>query len=93
VIIGLRTVELFIPHAQSLKEKRQVLRRIKDRVKSKLNVSYSEIDHQDKWQRSCLGFVTIANRRVDIDRRLDSIIRIIEADDRVVVVEMEQEYL
>jgi len=93
LIIGLRTVEIFIPLSQSLKEKRMVLRRIKDRVKSKLNVSYAEIDHQDKWQRTCLSFVTVANTRLDVDKRLEKVMEIILSDDRVQILEVESDYL
>ena len=58
MVVGLLTVELFIPGAQSLKDKRMVLRRIKDRV-SKFNVAVSEVAHQDLWRRAALAVVTV----------------------------------
>ncbi len=91
--MGLTTVEIFIPQSQSLKDKRQVLRRIKDKVKAKLNVSYAEVDYQDKWQRSTLSFVTVANKRADVDRRFESVIKIIEGDIRVEILNRDREYL
>lgn len=93
MIIGLRSVELFIPLAHSLKEKRQVLRRIKDRVKSRLNVSYAETGYHDKWQRSALSFVTVAHKRSDVDRRLDNVLSIIAEDPRIEFLKVENEYL
>src|SRR5258706_496047 len=46
-VIALLTLDIHIPHAQSLKDKRMVIRRIKDRLQSKFNVAVSETDHQD----------------------------------------------
>jgi len=70
-----------------------VLRPIKDKVKNKFNVSYSEIDYHDKWQRSVLGFVTISNSRVDVDGRLDSIQRLIEEKPEIMITNIIREYL
>ena len=59
VTIALLTLDIHLPHAQSLKDKRMVIRRLKDRLRSKFNVSVSEIDHQDLWQRSQMSVVTV----------------------------------
>jgi len=93
VIIAFRSLDIFIGESHSLKEKRQVLRRIKDIIKSRFNVSFAEIDFQDKWQRSKLGLVTIAMDRLDADKRLDTIQKILEEDDRVSILDIEREYL
>ena len=61
VVIALLTIDIHIPHAQSLKDKRMVLRRLKDRLRSKFNVSVSEVDHQDLWQRSHMSVVTVGS--------------------------------
>ena len=47
VIIALLTLDIHIPHAQSLKDKRMVVRSLKDRLRTKFNVSVSEVDHQN----------------------------------------------
>jgi uncharacterized protein YlxP (DUF503 family) len=59
--IALLTLEIHIPHAQSLKDKRMVVRRLKDRLRSKFNVAVSETDHQDLWQRAALSVVTVGS--------------------------------
>jgi uncharacterized protein YlxP (DUF503 family) len=59
ITIALLTLEIHIPHAQSLKDKRMVLRRLKDRLRSKFNVAVSEVDHQELWQRAQLSVVTV----------------------------------
>ena len=58
-VIALLTIDVHIPHAQSLKDKRMIVRRLKDRLRSKFNVAVSEVDHQDLWQRSQLSVVTV----------------------------------
>jgi uncharacterized protein len=69
MVVGLLSVELYIPHAQSLKDKRMVLRSIKDRLK-KFNVAVAEVAHQDVWQRAGLGIVAISNTTEHVDQEL-----------------------
>ena len=59
--VGLLTLELHLPDAQSLKDKRQVLRSVKDRLRRQFNVAVAELEHHDVWQRSVVGVVTISN--------------------------------
>lgn len=92
MIIGFRGIEFRIPHSQSLKEKREVLRSIKDRLK-KSNLSCAEVGYQDKWQRCLFALVTLGIRRADVDRKLDRVVRMIEDDHRIQVLQVEREYL
>jgi len=59
--IGLLTLEIYIPDARSLKDKRQVLRSLKERLRGHFNVAVAELDYHDVWQRSLVGVVTISN--------------------------------
>ena len=61
VTIALLTLDIHIPHAQSLKDKRMVVRRLKDRLRSNFNVSVSETDHQDLWQRKTISVATVGS--------------------------------
>lgn len=58
--VALLSLELFLPVAQSLKDKRFVLRRLKDRLGA-MNVAVAEVAHQELWQRAGLGIVTVAS--------------------------------
>lgn len=58
--VGLLTLEIHIEYAQSLKDKRQVLRSLKDRLRARFNVAVAEIAHQELWQRARIGIVTIS---------------------------------
>ena len=59
MVVGYVRVELHIHGASSLKEKRAVLRHVKDRSRSRHNVSVAEVDHQDLRQRATLGFAAV----------------------------------
>ena len=61
VVIALLTLDIHIPHAQSLKDKRMTVRSLKDRLRTKFNVAVSEVDYQDLWQRSQLSVVTVGS--------------------------------
>ena len=60
ITIALLTLEVHIPHAQSLKDKRMIVRRLKDRLRSKFNVAVAETDHQELWQRAVISVATVA---------------------------------
>jgi uncharacterized protein YlxP (DUF503 family) len=76
--VGLLTLELHIQHAQSLKDKRQVLRSLKDRLRAKFNVAVAELEHHDKWQRSVVGVVTISGEEQHLEESLQQVLA--EAD-------------
>ena len=77
--VGLLTLELHIQHAQSLKDKRQVLRSLKDRLRAKFNVAVAELQYHDTWQRSVVGIVTISNEEHHVKESLQQVLA--EADD------------
>src|SRR5262249_59482520 len=77
MVVALLTVELHVPGARSLKEKRMVLRRVKDRLK-KFNVAVSEVEHQDLWQRAGLAVVTVSTDEQHADRELAAVAEEIE---------------
>src|SRR5215469_8903401 len=61
--IAYLTLELRIEAAHSLKDKRQVLRSMKDRLRNSFNISIAEIEVTDLWQRATLGIVSISDSR------------------------------
>ncbi|HET7840200.1 MAG TPA: DUF503 domain-containing protein [Terriglobia bacterium] len=61
--VGLLTLEIHLPYSHSLKEKRAVLRKIRDRLRARFNVAVAELDHQDSWQHATLGVASVSNSR------------------------------
>ena len=68
--IGLLTLEIYIPDSHSLKDKRQVLRSLKDRLRGRFNVAVAELDHQDNWQRAQVGIVSLSNNAAHLEQSL-----------------------
>jgi uncharacterized protein YlxP (DUF503 family) len=76
--VGLLTLELHIADAQSLKDKRQVLRSLKDRLRAHFNVAVAELDFEDTWQHSVVGVVTLSNEEHHVQQALQKVLA--EAD-------------
>ena len=72
-VVGLLVVDLHFPNAQSLKDKRRVLRGVKDRLQ-KLNVAVAETDHANLWQRAQLGVVAVGNSSDRVDQTLRAVV-------------------
>jgi uncharacterized protein YlxP (DUF503 family) len=73
MVVGVLTLDLFFPHARSLKDKRRVLHGFKDRIR-RYNVALAEIDFQDKWQRSRLGIVTLNSHQTLVEEVLGRVL-------------------
>lgn len=61
MVVGVCRITLMIEASHSLKEKRMVLRRIKDKVQNKFNCAIAEVGDQDLWQSAELGFAVVSN--------------------------------
>ncbi len=72
--VGLLTLELHIPDAQSLKDKRQVLRSLKDKLRREFNVAVAELEHHEAWQRSVIGIVTLSNEEKHVREMLQKVL-------------------
>lgn len=59
--IGICSVELYLPGITSLKQKRSIINSIKTKIRKHFNVSISEVNYSEKWQRSLLGIVGVSN--------------------------------
>jgi uncharacterized protein len=74
--IGVLTLEIHIDDSQSLKDKRHVVKGLKDRLRSRFNVAVAEIGYQDSWQRSLISAVTVSSDRTHADSVLQSVERV-----------------
>ncbi len=61
MIVGVKAWELQLAGCQSLKDKRRVIKSLKDRLHARFNVSVAEVDHQDSWQRAALAASVVSN--------------------------------
>ena len=65
--VGVLTLEIELPYSHSLKEKRAVLQKIRDRLRARFNVAVAELDHQDVWQHATLGVVSISSSQTVLE--------------------------
>jgi uncharacterized protein YlxP (DUF503 family) len=92
MVIAVLTLECHLPMARSLKDKRMVLRSVKDRVR-KFNVALAETGHQDLWQRAELAVVTVAATDDGARRELDAVTDAIELAEPGLIARSEVEVL
>jgi uncharacterized protein len=84
--LGLLTVELFFDASESLKDRRRVLVSLKERTRQRFNVSVSEADFGDKWQRGGLMFSCAGSNPTQVQELLQNLLRFLEEDGRVQVI-------
>ncbi|MFB3827606.1 MAG: DUF503 domain-containing protein [Bryobacteraceae bacterium] len=72
-VIGVLTLELRIEDSHSLKDKRHVVKSLKDRLRRKFNVAVAEIDGQELWQRATVAAVTVSGDHAQAERVLQSV--------------------
>ena len=89
MVIGLLEARISIPESRSLKDKRMVLRSLKDRAVLKMNVSVAEVDDQDLWQAASLAFVTVAAHKDVVEQRLSEISSYLRSDPRYVLLDVQ----
>ncbi|MGG0718790.1 DUF503 family protein [Robertmurraya massiliosenegalensis] len=79
MIVGLAVCECIIYDAHSLKEKRAVLQRILVRLKQKFNLSASEVEFQDVWQRTKIAMVVVSSSQVSTEMELQNALQFIDS--------------
>mgnify|MGYP002837559702 CR=1 FL=1 len=89
VLVG--EVQLHLPESQSLKDKRQVVKSLKDRVRNRFNVSIAEVDYVDLWQRCAIGIAVVSTTREHAEETLSTAVHFIEADGRAQLLEFTSE--
>ena len=71
--IGVLTLEIHVENSRSLKDKRHVVKSLKDRLRERFNVSVAEIDFLDSWQNSVVAAVTVSNDRIYAEQLLRAV--------------------
>jgi uncharacterized protein YlxP (DUF503 family) len=77
VNIGVARVSLRIPENMSLKGKRQVVKSIIGRVKSRFDVAVAEVDDNDAWQLATIGICAISNDKRYSNQVLSKVVNFI----------------
>ena len=91
--ISLLTMDLLIPWARSLKDKRSAVRGLKDRLRSRFNASVAEVAYQDKWQRATIVVCAVDNDRRQLEATMARIRQLSEEAQDVEIADMRQQWL
>ena len=91
--VGVLRIHFMILDSRSLKEKRMVMRSVKDRLVSRFNVSVAEVGENDKWQSAELGIATVGNDGRFVSSVIDKVKQFLYLDPRISVIESDAEIL
>ena len=86
-------VSLYIGDSRSLKDKRQVLNSLKERIRNRFIVSIAEVSDQELWQRAGLGMAIVSTATQHCDEIMAKIVNLIEGDYRVQIIDYQTEML
>lgn len=91
MIVGVMTTQLYLHGVTSLKDKRRIVKSIIERLKSRFNISISEVDHNDIKTSAVIAMALVSNDTSFIDRQLDKIIDFMRNDGRFSLGPVERE--
>ncbi len=86
MIVGIVEMEIYIYEVNSLKEKRQVVKSLIERLKNKHNISIAEIGDLELWNKLVLGISVVSNSKLIVEKSIESIRSFVENDHRVEIV-------
>jgi uncharacterized protein len=92
VHIGILYIRVFMGEARSLKDKRSVLKSLKDRIRNQFNVSMAEVDGEDKWQTATLAFAMINIDQRYIDSTLQHVLSFVDSCHALEICEHQVEF-
>jgi len=91
MFVGIVRIELHLPAATSLKDKRSIVRGLKDRIRQRVHAAVAEVDHQDLWQRAALGVAVVSGESRQVDELLQSVRNLVEGTFGAELLEWQEE--
>ena len=74
MVVGVLQMRLLLRDAASLKDKRRIVKSLRERIRNEFNVSASEVDELDKWQTTVLGVAVATNQRAFADQVMAKVV-------------------
>lgn len=91
MIVGTLEISLLIRESHSLKSRRRVVRSLKDRIRSRFNVSVADLAEQNLWQRAVLGVAVVSNDGRFVNEVLSKVLNLVASDPRVEITDQSME--
>jgi uncharacterized protein YlxP (DUF503 family) len=92
MVIGVASWDLSLPECRSLKDKRRVLKSLKERLQTRFRVSVAETRHQDVWTRAELTAAVVTTDRRQADSVLDKLDAFLVGDGRAVILRVDRSF-
>ena len=93
MVVGVLQIEVHVPSARSLKDKRSVLKSLKDQLRGRFNIAVAEVGGDDKWQRATVGISALGADRAYVSGLLREVTEWIRAVRLVELIRIEEEYV
>jgi len=91
MVVGVLHVELHLPMALSLKDKRSVLKSLTDQLHNRFNIAVAQVDPNEKWQRASLGIVTLSHARGEVEGLLQRVVEWMRGNRSIALIRVERE--
>jgi len=82
MLVGVMTAQMYMQGVASLKQKRSIVKGVTGRLRSRFNISVSEVEHQDNKTSAVIGIAVVSNEARFIDQQLDAILNFMRNDGR-----------
>jgi len=92
MVVGLLRLEVRLPNAHTLKDKRSVLNSVKDQLRGRFNISVAEVDANETWQRATIGVSTLGNSRAYTEGLLREVTTWVRTTRLVELITVEEDY-
>ncbi|NPV92959.1 MAG: DUF503 domain-containing protein [Firmicutes bacterium] len=78
MVIGVCTVDLYLPTTHSLKDKRRIIKSAVERIRSRFNVSVAEVEHQDRWGQAQIAMAAVSNETAHVQQVLNAAVKVFD---------------
>ena len=85
--VAIVTLRLSLPGAHSLKDKRRIVKSLKDRLRQRFNVAVAEMEHHDVWQTACLAVVTVSPDGTFANSTVSKVAEFVRRDARLALID------
>ena len=93
MVVGVLRAEVHVPGAQSLKDKRSVLKSLRDQLRGRFNISVAELNASEKWQRATIGVTTVGEDRAYVEGLLREVTAWVRDTRLVDLIRVEDDYV
>ena len=93
MVVGVLQLDVHIPASQSLKDKRAVLKSLRDQLRGRFNIAVAELDSNEKWQRATVGISAVGDDRAYVTGLLNEVTAWLRTTRLVDLIRVEEEYL